>query len=574
MKKIFITLLFSILFAGCTTESPHHSKEYPVIIQGKLCNTFFSEKSRTVSSEQSLPELSTISFFSSGGLYVDGSILTYSGTNWQGELPKKWEEEEIPAHILAYHPPVLSDNQFIYNEKEELQDILIAQQTIPYGQPIQLSFNHLFSQISFSVSPELNQTLEKIEFTPSVSISHINPETSEITYDNQIKHTIFFEQKEDGIYSFIIPPYDNLSIDITLVTLKGRIQTTLPSHSFSSGYSYNCLIKTTEGNIGIYTSEDFIAFTQLINGNEYKGRSLEEFGTTQNGVTTYYLQNDLTFSEAQCAELLDIGWIKTGGHELGFKDIFDGQNHTLSNIILSTFTYRLRTGLFGFIDETGVVKNLHLSQISYSSLKNKCSMTGLLCGENRGLIDGCRVTNSLFNTTKSTTSGGIAGINKGFIINCSVEQTEFSFEDGSYGGISNINMKGILNCFTEQCSYKGAANGAGICNEQRDGGYIENCFTHNNNYPKAYGALIYKGNGGRISKSYHPNTVKAIGSGQIENENIFSYNPTTYITTDNSQSLLDLLNQWIDNEGISKYPSLSFYHWKQGDNSLIIHIRP
>ena len=81
-------------------------------------------------------------------------------------------------------------------------------------------------------------------------------------------------------------------------------------------------------------------------------------------------------------------------------------------------------------------------------------MTGLLCGENRGLIDGCRVTNSLFNTTKSTTSGGIAGINKGFIINCSVEQTEFSFEDGSYGGISNINMKGILNCFTEQCSYK------------------------------------------------------------------------------------------------------------------------
>lgn len=195
MKTIFITLLFSILFAGCTTESPHHSKEYPVIIQGKLCNTFFSEKSRTVSSEQSLPELSTISFFSSGGLYVDGSILTYSGTNWQGELPKKWEEE-IPAYILAYHPPVLSDNQSIYNEKEELQDILIAQQTIPYGQPIQLSFNHLFSQISFSVSPELNQTLEKIEFTPSVSISYINPETSEITYDNQIKHTIFLNKKK------------------------------------------------------------------------------------------------------------------------------------------------------------------------------------------------------------------------------------------------------------------------------------------------------------------------------------------------------------------------------------------
>lgn len=572
MKTLFASLIALLILVGCTPDNNLGSQESPVIIKGNQCTTFSSEQSRASFSGY-LPELSRISFFSSGGLHVDGSILTYSGHSWEGILPEQWDKEESSAHVLAYYPPVLSDSQPIYNEHGELQDILFCRQSIPHGHPVQLTFGHLFSRISFSVSPTLNQKLKQIEFTPSVSIAHITPETAQITYSNQLQYTTCFPKQEDGVYSLIIPSHSQMSIHIALVTEEQRIQTELTGRSFESGCSYQCQIKTTEGNIGIYTPEDFIAFTHLINGNEYNGRSLEEFGTTVDGVTTYYLQNDLTFTKTQCAELLEIGWIKTGGHERGFKDVFDGQNHTLHNVILSTFTYRLRTGLFGLISESGIVKNLQLSQTSYSSLGGKCAMAGLLCGENRGRIDGCRVVNSVIDTNKANTAGGIVGINKGLIINCSVKQTDFSFKDAYYGGIANINTKGILNCFTEKCVYKNASSGGGICYEQREGGYIENCFSHNNTYPSSYGALMVKGDGGRIDRCYYPHTQKSIGMGKITIQDIFSYHPTTYITEDRNLLLPDLLNQWIDREGKSEYPDCYFLHWKE-ENTLIIHVRP
>ena len=575
MKSLLAFINFTLLMlSGCTPDTVFQNSNYAVSVEGNLYSTFSSESSRHNTTDKQLPEYSQISLFSSGGLQIKDCILTYTDSKWQGEFPKQWGTKETPANILAYYPPVLEDKQPLYNEDNELQDILICQHSIPYGNPIQLNFTHLFAQITFSVSTELNQELEQIEFTPSISISYLDPETSQITYSNQSQHTICLKKKENSTYSLLVPPNITMSINITLVTKDKRIQTSLVNHSFESGNSYDCLIKTTEGNIGIYTPEDFIAFTHLINGKEYGTRDLKEFGETVNGVTTYYLQNDLTFNEAQCNDLLDIGYIQTAGHEAGFSDIFDGQHHTLNNIILKTFTYRLRTGLFGLINETGMVKNLQLSQITYSSENNKCSMIGFLCGENRGIIDGCRVINSLLKTDRSNNAGGIVGINIGSILNCSVTTSEFSYPKTSYGGISYINMKEILNCFTENCTYKKATSGAGITYEQREGGTIENCFTHNNIYPSKYGALIYKGNGGSITHSYYPKSLNAFKSNKTTVANIFSYNSQSYITTDRNQSLLDLLNLWTENEGTSQYPNYSFWKWTQGENSLIIHVRP
>ena len=53
------------------------------------------------------------------------------------------------------------------------------------------------------------------------------------------------------------------------------------------------------------TAEDWIAFSQLINSNtftQYKGKTLDDFGETMNGITTYYLLNDIDFKDVDCTE--------------------------------------------------------------------------------------------------------------------------------------------------------------------------------------------------------------------------------------------------------------------------------
>lgn len=574
MKPLLITIITTfLLLSGCRPEEIINQPNTPVVIKGNLCSSFLPNTSRNTSSP-SLPDQSQISFFSSGGLYAKENILTYSKNQWQGNFPKEWEDNEMPAHIAAYYPPLLTETQSIYNEKGELQDILYCQQEIPHGSPIQLKFQHLFSYITFTVCSELNDKLTQIEFTPSASILHIQPETAQITYTNQTLHTTRLKKHEDGIYSLVIPSGINISIDITLVNTNEHICTMLSNHIFDSNYAYACQIKTTNGDVGIYTAEDFIAFTHLINGNEYQGRSLNEFGSTENGITTYYLQNDLTFTQEQCQNLLDIGWIKSTKNA-GFKDVFDGQNHTLSHLTLQTYTNRHRTGLFGFIEENGIVKNLHLSQISYSASGGSCSIIGTLCGENRGNIDGCSLTNSLINTENSTSAGGIAGTNKGNIINCCIRNVKFSYYKYSYGGIVCINQKNILNCYTENCTYANKSGGGGICNEQRDGGYIANCFTYGNVYTKGYYALISKKSGGKIDKCYYPDGEVATGYGsETILTNLYSYHPENYITENNNRSLINLLNEWIKEEGKSMFPDYSFYSWKIGESSLIVHVRP
>ena len=102
------------------------------------------------------------------------------------------------------------------------------------------------------------------------------------------------------------------------------------------------------------TAEDWIAFSQLINSNtftQYKGKTLDDFGETMNGITTYYLLNDIDFKDVDCTELKQIGYAQTNYY---FSQTFDGQNHTLYNIPINSSNGT--TGVFGAVNITGIVK--------------------------------------------------------------------------------------------------------------------------------------------------------------------------------------------------------------------------
>lgn len=82
-----------------------------------------------------------------------------------------------------------------------------------------------------------------------------------------------------------------MSVGITLVTANGRKTATVAARAYKRGTLYQCNIKEEKNGAGIYTADDFIAFTNLINQNTYEGRSLDEFREDNgDGTYTYYLK--------------------------------------------------------------------------------------------------------------------------------------------------------------------------------------------------------------------------------------------------------------------------------------------
>ena len=98
-------------------------------------------------------------------------------------------------------------------------------------------------------------------------------------------------------------------IAINMVTNGKKYTTQLETKSFTGNKEYTYHLKISEKTPGIMTAEDWIAFSQLINSNtftQYKGKTLDDFGETINGITTYYLLNDIDFKDVDCTELKQI----------------------------------------------------------------------------------------------------------------------------------------------------------------------------------------------------------------------------------------------------------------------------
>ncbi len=120
-----------------------------------------------------------------------------------------------------------------------------------------------------------------------------------------------------------------------------------------------------------------------------------------------------------------------------FSGVFDGGGHTIKN--MKTATNGSHQGLFRYIQEEGIVKNLHVegevcpegsqSQIgglvgvNYGTVQN-CTFSGTvkglehvggICGENQGKITDC-TADGVIDGKRAT--GGIAGKNEGVISGC------------------------------------------------------------------------------------------------------------------------------------------------------------
>ena len=125
-----------------------------------------------------------------------------------------------------------------------------------------------------------------------------------------------------------------------------------------------------------------------------------------------------------------------------FSGIFDGEGHTISGFNHIGAGYV--TGLFRYIESSGLVKNLTLKGSIEGDDEEEC--IGGLCGVNYGTIRNC----TFQGTVKGRdTVGGLVGINEssGTILNCTANGRVLG--NYSTGGIVGINH-GVINFCTNQ----------------------------------------------------------------------------------------------------------------------------
>lgn len=203
-------------------------------------------------------------------------------------------------------------------------------------------------------------------------------------------------------------------------------------------------------------------------------------------------------------------WEPIGGSFARFNGCFDGAGKTITGLSEGTADAP-RTldgesayiGLFGWLNEKAVVRNLTLDQVAIYTRSTGSAYVGGIAGRMSGLetegdyrgvlVDGCVVKGVISHTTEKGTSfiGGVGGhVFKGTIINTMTDVNatgvELSGELVEVGGIVGLLNRGVV----ANCCALGNLTGSGYRDTQYDiegmanvgnlagvnGGYLVNCY--------------------------------------------------------------------------------------------------
>jgi hypothetical protein len=128
-----------------------------------------------------------------------------------------------------------------------------------------------------------------------------------------------------------------------------------------------------------------------------------------------------------------------GDSTRNFNGVFDGNNYTISNLNINLPDTSGAVGMFGILDNTGIVKNLKLENISIRGR----NLVGGIVGHNKGNVNNCSITGEV---SGSEDTGGLVGHNSGSVHNCS--NTCKVTGDRNIGGLAGHNSEGssIRNC--------------------------------------------------------------------------------------------------------------------------------
>ena len=157
-----------------------------------------------------------------------------------------------------------------------------------------------------------------------------------------------------------------------------------------------------------------------------------------------------------------------------FIGTLNGQGHTISNLTIDGGNY---LGLFGRIGSNGRVTNIFLKDFS---IKGSDTIGGL-AGSNRGIILNCYATGNVLGGSNSDNLGGLVGGNRGIILGCSISgNVSGGTESGSLGGLVGSCYYGIIKDCHAEIHVSGGGrwwsyNFGGLVG-YTEGGTITNCY--------------------------------------------------------------------------------------------------
>ena len=578
MKRLYslfqIGLLLFIL-SSCNTEDIHLDTE-------SILTTLTS---RNTSHELSLPEGSKALFNATGGLNLDQQVLTFQNGYWE-ENGFPWKDTQETTFLTALYPVFANNDYSTANlyQTGELTDILISKVELHQKENIHLTFQHLFSQLIIQASQEVQQDLQQIKITTPHQIMSIDPKSGSFSIANS-SHTTTLSKNEDGNYSILIPPATNAVIHLDITSKEGDFSCNLKTFTFESNHTYTCNLVKKSNKPGIYSAEDLILFSKLINGEKIEGKSLKDFGYTIDGQTIYPLQNDLILTSEDNKRLLPICF----NQDYPFNDIFEGNNHTICHYSIPdehpqtklAYDYGAFISCMG---SKGVVRNLHFSQVKSTS--EICPhYQGVITGYSEGLIDHCSVTDSNIDYNRNNSVGMIACTSHGTILNCWINQCTVrllnkrkSNEKGSgiAGGITATLFGNLINSYAKDFAVTfdkghkgiGGSFAAKVYGENPQNlPAIFNCYSYTSySLPSRFGSLVGYAMVGKIKYAYCNNRQVCYSYDQNNFSFGYSLIDNNY-NKQNGQPLQPILNQWIDNNE-NQYRHLTFHRWKKLNDGM------
>jgi len=220
----------------------------------------------------------------------------------------------------------------------------------------------------------------------------------------------------------------------------------------------------------ITTTDQLDLLAKMVNGQG--GYGFSDFSGTY-----FTLGNDIEYtanSDWDDGTSTENNYTAIGGHRSGttyniFKGTFDGDNKTISGIRIykvGSGDAKSYQGLFGYIGTGGTVKNVTLAD---TRITGHLSVGGI-AGLNKGNVTNCTVANDVCVAATSSGGnqhGGIVGKNSGGTVSgCTVSATVTATSTGSkwYGAVAGSNETGstIENCLAVGATVPVLSNRYGV----------------------------------------------------------------------------------------------------------------
>ncbi len=182
----------------------------------------------------------------------------------------------------------------------------------------------------------------------------------------------------------------------------------------------------------------------------------------------FALQNDITFPST--FTYTPIGKWVSYSVQNKFDGVFDGNNHTLTDLVLDSKTGDRLGGMFAVVDKNGVIKNLNLANPKVTVNAGTSVSGGTIVGQLAGTLDNVHVKGGSYMSTISGYKGGLVGnlLGGGYVLNSSYSgsmtnvNTFAAIVGQHYGVIRNCWSDATLTVQLESQTYTGGIAGVAL----------------------------------------------------------------------------------------------------------------